>query len=133
MTLSVTAIIERSSANYYSIYTIEHFEKFGLLGYGETPEKAKEDFWKSYNELKEMMPDDLPEIEVSFKYDVASFLKEYRDEFSLSGLEAITGVNQKQLQHYLSGRRKPSATTINRIQEGIHTFADKLIAVEFAK
>lgn len=132
MALSVTAIIERSSESYYTIHTVEHFDKFGLYGYGETPEKAKEDFWASYNEIKEMMHDDVPEIEVSFKYDVASFLQEYRDKLSLSGLEAITGVNQKQLQHYLSGRRKPSATTINRIQEGVHAFAERLKSVEFA-
>ena len=132
MATKVTAIIERGSDGSYSIYTVESFEKFGLFGYGETPEKAKEDFWESYGELKEMMPDDVPEIDVNFKYDVASFLQEYRDEFSLSGLEVVTGVNQKQLQHYLSGHRKPSKTTIMKIQFGVREFAKKLANVEFA-
>lgn len=132
MAQNVTAIIERSSDSYYSVYTVESFEKFALLGYGETPEKAKEDFWASYNEMKEMLGEEVPEINVTFRYDVASFLQEYRDELSLSGLEVVTGVNQKQLQHYLSGRRKPSAATKEKIQQGVHAFANRLRDVEFA-
>ena len=50
MALSVTAIIERSSESYYSIHTIEHFDNFGLYGYGETPEKAKEDYQRKIDE-----------------------------------------------------------------------------------
>lgn len=132
MSTRVTAIIERSSEGFYSIYTLETFEKFGLHGYGKTPQEAIDDFWAAYNEMKEMLPGDVPEIQVVFKRDVASFLQEFRDEFSLSGLQIITGVNQKQLQHYLSGNNKPSKSTKEKIAKGIRAFADRLSEVEFA-
>ena len=41
-----------------------------------------------------------------FQYDTASFLQYYSKILSLAGLERLTGVNQGQLSHYLTGRRK---------------------------
>ena len=72
------------------------------------------------------------EAQFEFYYDTASFLEEYSKTFSLAGLERITGVNQTQLGHYLHGRRKPTRKTIERIQEGVKTFAENLIAIRFA-
>ena len=73
-----------------------------------------------------------PEISISFKYDIPSFLQEYAYAFSLAGLERITGVNQKQLGHYISGYRKPSPRTAKKIESKIHAFARELTAVRFA-
>ena len=72
------------------------------------------------------------EIHYEFYYDTASFLEEYCKAFSLAGLERITGVSQAQLGHFLHGRRKPSAKTVAKIQEGVERFARELTAVRFA-
>jgi transcriptional regulator with XRE-family HTH domain len=50
---------------------------------------------------------------------------------SLAGLSRITGINQGQLSHYMTGRRNPSKTTINKIQNSIHAFASDLGKVAF--
>lgn len=130
--MNVTAIIERSPDGEYAIYTQETFEKFGLHGYGSTPEKAKNDFWSAYEEIKDMLKDEVPEIKVTFKYDVASFLMDFKDVLSLSGLQEVTGINRKQLQHYCSGLRHPSEATVRKIEQGVHALANRLREVEFA-
>lgn len=131
--MKVTAVIERSIEGFYSIYTKEETGKFGLFGYGDTPEEAKKDFYDSIEEMKEEPGSEiLNDIEVSFVYDVASFLQEYRKKLSLAGLQLITGINQKQLNHYLTGHRNPSEKTVKKIEEGVHAFAEALKEVEFA-
>lgn len=130
--MKVTAIIERSPDGEYAIYTKEKTGKMGLHGYGPTPEEAKKDFWEAYEDIKDVLNGDVPEIEVTFKYDVASFLRDFKDVLSMSGLQKVTGINQKQLQHYLSGHRHPSEATVRKIEEGVHALADKLREVEFA-
>lgn len=130
--MKVTAIIERSPDGEYAIYTLEKTGKMGLHGYGSTPEEAKKDFWEAYDEIKEILNGDVPEIDVTFKYDVASFLRDYKDVLSMSGLQRVTGINQKQLQHYLTGHRHPSEATVRKIEKGVHALADKLREVEFA-
>jgi len=127
----VTAVIERAADGTYSIYTDHKFDGFALFGYGDTPEEAKMDFLTSYEEMKVDFPELPEQLNVTFKYDIASFLREYKDQFSMSGLQTITGINQKQLHHYLSGHRKPSASTIKRIADGIKIFSERLSAVEF--
>jgi len=47
------------------------------------------------------------ECEFVFEYDVASFLNYYSHLLTLSGLERITGINQRQLGHYVQGRTRP--------------------------
>lgn len=132
MKTKITAIIERSSDGEYSIYTREKLDKIGLHGYGPTPEEAIKDFWEAYDEMKELLNGDVPEIEVTFKYDVASFLREFKNILSLSGLEIVTGVHQKQLHHYLTGNSKPSKGSIEKIERGVHDLAQKLSEIEFA-
>jgi hypothetical protein len=84
--------------------------------------------------MKEFVEDageDFVEAEITFKYDIPSFLQDYAYAFSLAGLERITGVNQKQLGHYISGYRKPSEKTIRKIETGLHDFSKQLAAVQF--
>jgi len=50
----------------------------------------------------------------------------------LAGLERLTGVNQGQLSHYLTGKRKPSAKTTQKIQRHLHAFGKELQHLEFA-
>ena len=79
-----------------------------------------------YQESLELFPDKAKELEFEFKYDVASFLQSIASRISLAGLQKITGVNQKQLGHYLNGHRKPSHTTVVKIEKGIKEFQEEL-------
>lgn len=107
---------------------------FGLLGQGATVAETLADFRNSYREMREMYEAEgktCPELEFMYKYDVPSFLQYYAYAFTLAGLERITGVNQKQLGHYIAGVRKPSEKTARKIEESIRCFAKDLEAVRF--
>ena len=107
---------------------------YSCIGEGKTVEETIADFKAAYTEMKrhyEANGKPFEEVNCEFYYDVASFLEEYCQAFSLAGLERITGVNQTQLGHYLHGRRKPSKKTIARIQNGVNSFANKLTALKF--
>jgi predicted RNase H-like HicB family nuclease len=130
----VKVIIERGSDNRYSAYMDCYDFDFGLAGFGNTSKEAIADFYEAWEEEKAMYAKEnkiAPEIEFDIQYDVASFLDYFSQMLSKSGLEKITGVNQKQLWHYHSGIRSPKSATVKKIQNGLYSFADELKQVRF--
>ena len=132
---TVTAIIETGSDHTISIYSHGADDlNYGVIGTGNTIAEAKDDFLFAYQEIKECFlkkGKEFEEVEFVFRYDIPSFLQEFAYAFTLAGLERITGVNQKQLGHYASGYRKPSARTIRKIEDGIHDFCKHLSEIHF--
>ena len=134
MATLVKAVIEKCSYG-YSVYIADECVNYGLLGEGKTVSEAMEDFKLSYEEMKESYKNEeryFEEAEFEFYFDIASFLQMYAFAFTLAGLERITGVNQKQLGHYINGVRKPSKRTIEKIESGLKKFSNELSAVKFA-
>lgn len=124
-------IIERS-ADLYSAYA-ENAD--GVWGSGETVEAAKKSLEKTIALLKKHNKGNVPKVlqseyEPVYKFDVQSFLNYYKGIFSNAALERITGINQRQIQHYASGLRKPRPAQTKKISEGLHTLAEELMAVE---
>jgi len=118
----------------YSIYVKEEDYPYGIVGTGTTVEEARKDFLSGYQEMKEYITgkgENFIDVNIIFRYDIPSFLEAYSYAFTLAGLERITGVNQKQLGHYISGYRRPSGKTIQRIDAGIQAFAKELSSVRF--
>jgi predicted RNase H-like HicB family nuclease len=132
--MKVNVIIEKGKDNLFSV-NMDYYElDFGLSGFGKTAEEAINDFYQCWEEAKEMCKNEgkeIPELEFNVKYDVTSFLDYYAGILSKSGLEKITGINQKQLWHYSSGRRKPTRKVTQRIQGSLHRFAENLREVQF--
>ena len=132
----ITGMIERGiTDNGYSIYIKEDDYPYGILGTGNTVDEAKQDFLAGYQEMKESVleaGEEFIDVDIVFRYDVPSFLEAYAYAFTLAGLERITGINQKQLGHYISGYRKPSEKTVRKIDERIHAFSEELSAVRFS-
>ena len=119
----------------YSAYMEKNSLDYGRIGEGVSVKECIQDFKSMYATLKnhyEATGKHFEEVQFEFYYDTASFLEEYSKTFSLAGLERITGVNQTQLGHYLHGRRKPTRKTIAKIQTSVKTFAENLMAVQFA-
>ena len=71
------------------------------------------------------------EVDFDYKYDMASFLSYYSKILSLAGMSRLTGINQQQLSHYVTGRRNPSAKTIEKMQAAIQRFGKDLSTVHF--
>jgi len=130
----VSATIEKGADGRYSIYIDDLKYPYGIIGTGDTVKDAEADFYAGYKDMKEFVESSgevFEEAEFIFKYDVPSFLQEYAYAFSLAGLSRITGVNQKQLGHYISGYRHPSPKTVRKIEDGIHAFSIQLSSVRF--
>lgn len=129
-----TAVIERGEDGEYSVYIAEEDCPFGCIGTGRSVAEAKEDFLAAVNDVRAVYAEEnkeFPAVDFEFRYDVASFLANYSKAFTLAGLSRITGVNQGQLSHYITGHRRPSAATVQKIESSIHAFAEDLSQVHF--
>lgn len=134
MARTIKAMIEQGSIG-YSVYIEDDTLEYGLIGEGVTVKEAVEDFYLCYEDMKncyQKVNKPFEEVEFDFYFDIASFLQKYAFAFTLAGLERITGVNQKQLGHYINGVRKPSKRTVLKIEEGLKKFSSELSSVRFA-
>lgn len=118
-----------ASENSFGAYS-ENYE--GIWAAGDTVEECKEDVAKAIELIKENLPEDQwpdaikGEYEIEWRYDTESFMYYYGSLMSLSGMERITGINQKQLWAYMHGRRKPRPAQRERIIKAMHNFAKEL-------
>ena len=125
-------IIERS-ADMFSAYA-ENVP--GIYGGGDTVEEAKQSILDSIALLKEYnTPDNIPSLlkgdySIVYHFDAESFLNYYKGIFTNAALEKITGINQRQLQHYSSGLKKPRQPQLRKIEDGLHRLAAELQSVE---
>lgn len=130
----VQAIIERAADGTYSVFMDADMD-YLITGTGKTAEEAIQCFKDGYEDTKRFYAEEgleFEQVEFAFKYDMASFLSYFSKAFSLAGLSRITGINQGQLSHYMTGRRTPSAKTVEKIQNSVHAFAKDLESVTFA-
>jgi hypothetical protein len=49
-----------------------------------------------------------------------SLFNYYKGIFTNAAPKRITGINQKQLQHYATGHRKPREAQVKKIQTALH-------------
>ncbi|MBD1422602.1 type II toxin-antitoxin system HicB family antitoxin [Sphingobacterium chuzhouense] len=125
-------VIERS-ADMFSAYA-ENVE--GIYGGGDTVEEAKQSILDAIQIIKdEFTAENIPTIlkddyEIVYHFDVESLLNYYKGIFTNSALEKITGINQRQLQHYSSGLKKPRQPQLKKIEDGLRKLAAELRAVE---
>jgi len=132
----VKAFIERGNDGTYSVY-VDLEDKtlnYGIIGDGNTPQEAIDDFKNSYEEVKTLYKEEnkpFIEAEFEFNYDMASFLAYYSNILSLAGLGRLTGINQGQLSHYTTGRKKPNKATIKKIEHKLHEFGNELHHLKF--
>ena len=130
----VKAIIERAGDGNYSVYMDADDMSYLVTGTGKTVEEAIQCFKNGYEDMKKYYAEEgkkFEEAEFDYQYDMASFLSYFTKAFSLAGLSRITGINQRQLSHYVTGRRTPSQRTKEKMQQSIHAFATDLSRVNF--
>jgi hypothetical protein len=133
---TVKAFIERGNNGTYGVYVdLENNSlNYGIHGDGDSANEAVDDFISSYEEMKEFynqLGKEFVEAKFNYVYDTASFLAYYSKVLSLAGLQRITGINQGQLSHYVTGRRKPSPKTVEKIEKSLHAFANEISQVHF--
>jgi len=105
---------------------------------GKTFEKLKEQMKEAVEFHLEGMKedgDDIPlefqqEYELVYRFDTESLLRHYNGIFTNAALERLTGINQKQLQHYASGTSKPRREQAKKIENALHNLGKELLVVE---
>jgi predicted RNase H-like HicB family nuclease len=132
----IKAFIERADDGTYNVYIdlADDTLNYGIHGIGKTAADAVEDFKSTYEGMKKFYikkKREFTEAEFEYHYDVSSFLSYYGKILSLAGLERLTGVNQGQLSHYVTGHRKPGKKTTEKIERKLHEFAEELHQVTF--
>ena len=131
----VKAIVGRvnEGTNVYSVVMDADEVPFGLNGTGKTIEEARQDMLEAYAEIKEIMEregESYDDLTFEYVYDIPSFLSYYEHVLSLAGLERISGINQRQLSHYINGTSKPRKATVERFRSRIRSFAEELRSVD---
>jgi hypothetical protein len=125
----IKIIIEKSSDS-FGAYS-ENVS--GIYGAGDTAEACKQSVLDAIETLKELdsCPNELKgDYQLIFKFDAVSLLNFYKGIFTNSALEKITGINQKQIQHYTSGHRRPRIEQRKKIELALHNLGKDLLAVE---
>lgn len=127
----IKIIIEKSSDS-YGAYS-QNIP--GIYGAGDTVEACKESVLDAIETLKTLDEKQRPKVlsgdyELVYHFDTESLLNYYKGILSNPAIEKITGINQKQIHHYATGRKKPRAAQRKKIEEGLHRLGRDLLAIE---
>jgi len=133
MSQVLNAVIERTENN-YSAYLKEID---GVVATGSSIDEIKAKLTEALCVLVESCKEmgcDIPDLlkedyTISFSMDVKSLLNIYQGIFTKSGLERLTGINQKQLWHYANGLSVPRKSQIIRIENALHRLGSELLSV----
>lgn len=129
----LTVIIERAENN-FSAY-VKGLD--GISATGQTIDEIKTSitdaidlYIETCKELKIKVPEELVgKYSLEFDLDIQSLLMIYEGIFTKSGLEKLTGINQKQLWHYAKGMAKPRQAQRQKIEKALHRLGQELVSL----
>lgn len=127
----IRVLIERGKDG-YSAYAENATKIFGI---GDTVQDVKKNVLECIEIVKSFDDKNIPETlkgeyEIIWKFDVESLLEYYKGIFSQTGIARLTGINEKQLNHYASGLKKPRAAQAKKIENALHKLGGELLAIE---
>ncbi len=73
--------------------------------------------------------DKISNYEIQYELEVSAILHQLEGILTRAALSRVTGINEKQLGHYINGFKKPRNAKKQQIIEGIHSIGQKLIQV----
>ncbi len=128
--MEVTVKMERNNEGYFSCYVEDEENKlpFGLQGYGETAQEAKEDLLVGYEETKEYRKSkglETPELTFNYQFDLQSFFN-YFDCLNVSAFAKMAGVNETLMRRYSSGSAKASKKQYAKIDKAVKRLSMEL-------
>ena len=99
----IRIVIERSNDCYWAY--AENLDD--VSGGGDTVEEAKKEVLNSLELQKELGNIANRQYEIRYKYDTESLLQYYKGILNNPAMERITGINQKLIHQYSTGKKKP--------------------------
>ena len=121
--------------NNYSAY-IETLP--GCVTTGKSMDELKANMYEAIEghiEVSREHGDFIPEVfdgeyRLTFRFDAECLLTHYKGIFTNSALERLTGINQRQLQRYATGKSRPMKPQSMKIQKALHRLGKELLVVE---
>ena len=106
----------------------------GIYGAGDTLAEVKQSINDAIDNIKTFDKKDIPEIlkediELVFVFETQSFLLYYDSIFTRAALSRLTGINEKQLGHYMQGLHKPRKDKAEKIEKALHNLGEELLSV----
>lgn len=131
--MKANVIIEMAKDGGFSCYMADDVPDFGLTGYGNTPQEAKQDMLQAYSEIKELLRAEgkTPrELEFIYRYDIKSFF-EYFDFLNVTKIAKIAGINPSLMRKYSSGIVRAGEGQYLKLKQAIHSIASEMAAADF--
>ena len=133
--MEIIIVTVELTENNYAAY-IEQLP--GCVSTGQTFMELKRNLNEAISghiEVSREFGDEIPEVfgreyQLVYNFDPQSLLLHYKGIFTNSALERMTGINQRQLQHYASGHSKPLRKQAEKIQNALHKLGKELLEVE---
>lgn len=130
----IVVTVELSENNYSAF--IESLP--GCVSTGKSFDDLKKNIKEAVEFHLDSMSEDGDEIPAVFKgdyelvytFDAQSLLQHYNGIFTNAALERLTGINQRQLQHYASGLSKPRKEQAKKIENALHNLGKELMIIE---
>ncbi len=123
--MNINAFVEKANGHSFSCCAEEQICKTLLVGYGKTASEAIDDFYVSYEELKQMDGDAVPPIDVALKFDVGSLFS-YYSFLNIEGIAKLSGISPSVLRQYASGVRTPKDANLKLLEEGLRKAAENI-------
>lgn len=127
--MRINAFVEKANGHSFSCCAEETVCNCLLVGYGKTAREAIDDFFVSYEELKERDGESVPVIEVSYKFDVGSLFS-YYSFLNIEGMAKISGISPSVLRQYASGARSPKDANLKLLEDGLRKVAEEIGCVK---
>lgn len=107
----------------------------GCVATGKTFEEVKENYFSALEfhleglEEKEIPKELKGNYELEFEFTVQALLHRFDKILTRAALSRITGINERQLGHYVSGYRSPRAAQKKKIVDGFHKLGKEFLSV----
>jgi predicted RNase H-like HicB family nuclease len=69
-------------------------------------------------------------FELQFQFDTVGLLNYFKGIFTNAAIEKLTGINQKQIQHYASGLKRPRKQQAQKIEHALHKLGRNLLEID---
>jgi predicted RNase H-like HicB family nuclease len=131
---SVIVTVEMTENNYSAYMEVLP----GCVTTGKSMDELKanmQEAIEAHVELSHEHGDFIPEVfdgeyRLVFRFDTENLLTHYKGIITNSALERLTGINQRQLQRYASGKTRPMRPQQMKIQKALHRLGEELLEVE---
>ena len=131
--MKANIVFEMAKDGGCSCYMLEELPDFGLLGFENTPQEAKADMLKAYEEINDLLVKEgkTPiKLEFVYHYDMKSFF-EYFDFLNVSKIAERAGINPSLMRKYTSGVANAGEGQYLKLKKAINSIAKELAVANF--